>query len=79
MSTSEIVMEMQGFGCPSCVYTIEKTGRKIPGVEKIAVSMGEQRIRIQHNGQRDTIIQKVSEIVQRIGHDVRVLPDETPA
>lgn len=79
MSTSEIVMEMQAFGCPSCVYAIEKTGRKIPGVEKISVSMGEQRIRIQHNGERDTIIQKVAEIVQRIGHDVRALPDEASA
>lgn len=79
MSTNEIVMEMQGFGCPSCVYTIEKTGRKIPAVQNISVSLADQRIRITHNGDRAEIVQKISEIVNRIGHDVREIPSAPAA
>jgi len=79
METEVIIMEMRGFGCPSCVYTIEKTGRKIPGVQRISVSLADQRIRIEHTGDRAGIISKVAEIVNRIGHEVRELPATAPA
>jgi len=79
MQTNSLTMEMLGFGCPSCVYTIEKLGRKIPGIEKIAVSLGQQRIRIEYTGDRDEIIRQVTGIVQRIGHEVRELPAEAQA
>lgn len=79
METKKLEMEMLGFGCTSCVYTIEKMGRKIPEVEKIDVNLGDQRIRIEHSGDRTEIVKKISEIVNRIGHEVRELPLEQTA
>ena len=79
METQNFEMEMRGFGCPSCVYTIEKTGRKIPAVKNIAVNLANQRIYIEHTGDRAEIVQKISEIVHRIGHEVRELPSQTTA
>ena len=77
MSSSEnIEMEMLGFGCASCVYTIERTGRKIPGVEEIRVNLADQRIRIRHSGNRKQIIDTITDIVKRIGHEVRDLTPE---
>ena len=74
MSTQEIELEMLGFGCASCVYTIEKTGRRIPGVESISANLADQRVRIRHNGDRQAIIDRISEIVTKIGHEVREIP-----
>ena len=74
METKKLEMEMLGFGCPSCVYTIEKTGRKIPAIKSIAVNMGKQRISIEHTGEQEDIALKITEIVNRIGHEVRVVP-----
>ena len=74
MDTEKLEMEMLGFGCPSCVYTIEKTGRKIPTITNISVNLANQRIYIEHTGDRAEIVQKISEIINRIGHEVRELP-----
>jgi copper chaperone CopZ len=75
MSTDTFSMEMMGFGCPSCVYTIEKLGRKIPDVESVSVSMADQRIQVTHNGDQTEIAQQLASIVNRIGHEVREIPD----
>ncbi len=74
MDTKKLEMEMLGFGCPSCVYTIEKTGRKIPTIKNISVNLANQRIYIEHTGDRAEVVQKISEIINRIGHEVRELP-----
>ncbi len=79
METKILEMEMLGFGCPSCVYTIEKTGRKMPAVKKIDVSLADQRITIEHTGERGEIVEKITEMVNRIGHEVRELaPEHSP-
>ncbi len=70
-TTQNLEMEMLGFGCASCVYTIEKMGRKIPGVDSIHVNLGDQRIRIEHHGEHHDIVARIADIVKRIGHDVR--------
>ncbi|MFU8781076.1 MAG: cation transporter [Kiritimatiellia bacterium] len=79
MNDETIIMEMLGFGCASCVYTIEKTGRKIPGVKRISASLANQSVEIVHNGDRAEIVKKISEIVQRIGHEVREITDSAPS
>jgi len=71
MDNNEILLDMLGFGCGSCAYTIEKLGRKIEGVREIRVSLADQRIRITHSGDRAAIIRQLSDIVRRIGHDIR--------
>jgi len=71
---NEIEFDMLGFGCASCVYTIEKLGRKIPGVTGVHASLADKRVRVTHNGDRDTIVQALTDIVSRIGHEIRERP-----
>ncbi len=72
MKPDEIVLDMLGFGCASCVYTIEKMGRKLAGVKEIHASLGDRQIRITcEPAQRQQIIEQISDMVRRIGHDVR--------
>jgi copper chaperone CopZ len=74
MKEETIAMEMLGFGCTSCVYTIEKLGRKIPGVKSISANLGTKRIEVVHAGDRAEIVNKITDIVSRIGHEVREIP-----
>lgn len=76
MSENEICLDMLGFGCGSCVYTIEKMGRKIAGVRDIRASLADQQIRVTYDGDRAAIIRQLTDIVTRIGHDVR---EHTPS
>ncbi len=71
---NEIEFDMIGFGCGSCVYTIEKLGRKIPGVIAIHASLADKRVRVKHNGDRDAIVRQLTDIVSRIGHEIRERP-----
>jgi cation transport ATPase len=71
MNGNEILLDMLGFGCASCAYTIEKMGRKIEGVREIRVNLAEQRIRVVHDGDRAAIIRQLGDVVRRIGHDIR--------
>ncbi len=68
---NELILEMLDFGCSSCAYTIEKLGRKIPGVTQIRVDLAEHCIRILHEGEPEPIARQLTDLVNRIGHDVR--------
>ncbi|HAS82723.1 MAG TPA: hypothetical protein DCS43_08640 [Verrucomicrobia bacterium] len=72
MKPDEIVMDMLGFGCASCVYTIEKMGRKLAGVKTIRANLGDRLIHITcEPALRQQIIEQITDMVRRIGHDVR--------
>ncbi len=71
---NEIQFDMLGFGCGSCVYTIERLGRKIEGVVDIHASLADKRVRVTHNGDHDAIVRALTDIVSRIGHDIRERP-----
>ena len=71
----EIEFDMLGFGCGSCVYTIEKLGRKIDGVIDIHASLADKRVRVKHDGDHDAIVKQLTDIVNRIGHEIRVRPE----
>ncbi len=68
---NELILDMLDFGCPSCAYTIEKLGRKIPGVQQIRVDLAEHSIRVHHDGSPEPIARQLTDLVNRIGHDVR--------
>lgn len=71
---NEIEFDMLGFGCGACVYTIEKLGRKIEGVVDIHASLADKRVCVKHNGDRDAIVRQLTDIVSRIGHEIRERP-----
>jgi copper chaperone CopZ len=68
---NEIEFDMIGFGCVSCVYSIEKLGRKIAGVVDIHASLAEKRVRVKYNGDRAAIVRQLTDVVSRIGHEIR--------
>lgn len=79
MNADTFSMKMMGFGCPSCVYTIEKLGRKIPNVESVSVSMADQRVEVTHTGERSEIAKQLSAIVEKIGHELQEIPAPPPS
>lgn len=70
MENKELLMDMLGFGCASCAYTLEKFGRKVEGVIEIHVSLAEKLVRVTYNGDRAAIVRQLIDIVHRIGHDI---------
>lgn len=77
MTSKELLLDMLGFGCASCAYTIEKVGRRIQGVKSIRVDLAEQLIRIVHDGDEKAITEEITSMVHRIGHDVRVREEKS--
>lgn len=61
------VLDLDGATCTSCVYTIEKVGRKFNGVSDIFVDRASQTINLEYNGD-ETIIDQLVTIVDRIGY-----------
>ena len=61
------VLDLDGANCTSCVYTIEKVGRKFNGVSDIFVDRATQTINLEYNGDAGVIDQLVT-IVDRIGY-----------
>lgn len=67
----ESVLETDGLHCPSCVYAIEKAGRRIPGVTDVRVDAATGEIRVRHDG-RPGAAEGVARLVERLGHTARV-------
>lgn len=65
------VLEVEGADCPSCAFTIEKLGRKIPGVSEVRVDVARHEIRVDYNGASGTL-EKIAEIVGRLGYRARI-------
>ena len=77
MATKEAVLDMLGFGCASCAYTVERLGKKIPGVQAIRVDLSLHEIRVAYDG-NDSILDEICSIVSRIGHDAKVRESGAP-
>ena len=71
MTEKKATLDMLGFGCPSCAYTVERLGRKINGVKAIRVDLGKDEIRVTYDGD-DTILDEICSIIQRIGHEAKL-------
>jgi copper chaperone CopZ len=71
------VLTLQGARCPSCVYTIEKLGRKITGVSGVRVDTGAQEIHVDYDG-NPARLEAVAAIVQRLGYYAAVKEAREP-
>jgi copper chaperone CopZ len=65
------ILDVEGAQCPSCVFTIEKLGRKIPGVSVVRVDASRHEIRVDYDGAPGTL-EKIAGIVERLGYSARV-------
>ena len=66
------ILALEGAHCASCVYTIEHAGRKIKGINDVRVLAGEHRVIVEYQGS-ESVLDKIADIVRRIGHDATVV------
>ena len=64
-------MDLKGANCASCVYTIEHLGRKIKGIEDILVDPVRHEIRINYDGNPESL-EKITDIIHRLGYSAAV-------
>lgn len=69
-------MKLYGANCPSCIYTIEKFGRKIRGVKDIKVNAVSGTIELEYLDD-NSILSGIKSIVNQIGYDVEMPEDKT--
>jgi copper chaperone CopZ len=65
------VLDVQGAHCPSCVFTIEKLGRRIPGVAGVRVDVARHEIRVDYDGTPGAL-ERIADIVGRLGYAATV-------
>ena len=61
------VLDVNGAHCPSCAFTIEKLGRRLPGVSEVRVDTARHEIRVDYDGAPGTL-EQIADIVGRLGY-----------
>ena len=69
-------IKLLGARCPSCIFTIEKFGRKIDGVKDIKVNAASGMIELECRDD-NSVLTGIREIVNKIGYDVEIPEDQT--
>ncbi len=72
----ERFLRLYGANCPSCAYTIERVGRRLPKVEEVKVETAKSQVRVSFDSadeeeQKGTLA-KLVEVIQRIGYDATI-------
>jgi len=65
------ILDVEVASCPSCVFTIEKLGRKVPGVSDVRFDSGRREIKVDYDGSSGAL-EKIAGIVERLGYSARV-------
>ncbi|MCX7030745.1 MAG: heavy metal-associated domain-containing protein [Spirochaetes bacterium] len=63
--------DQQGAHCPSCAFTIEKLGRRVPGVSEVRVDVARHEIRVEYDGASGTL-ERIAGIVAGLGYSAAV-------
>lgn len=67
------ILDMTEFGCASCVYAIEKMGRKLPGVQNIEADLGRKEIRVVYDD--PAAVESIQDYIRKIGHEAPLRED----
>lgn len=68
MRDRKTVLDLTGADCPSCVYAIERAGKKIQGVRDIRVDPVQHEIHVTYEADSEAP-REIIAIVQRLGYD----------
>jgi copper chaperone CopZ len=71
------VFDVNGATCPSCAFTIERAGRRVPGVSDIRVDVTTHEIRVSYDG-TPAALDGVKDIVRRLGYLATLRSDGLP-
>jgi len=66
------IINMHAFGCMSCVYTIERTGRRLPGVRDVRVDLANHEIKVFYEEGNEKSLDRIIEIIGIIGHEASI-------
>lgn len=69
-ATTRTVLRAEGFSCPSCVTTIERTVGRIDGVSAVTVRFASSRIEVEHDTQRVSVDDLVAAVAS-VGYAAR--------
>lgn len=70
------IFKMKNVDCANCAAKMERAIAKIDGVEKVTISFLTQRLSIEADEDRlEEILQKASEVCQKIDHECKILLD----
>lgn len=61
------VLDMQGAGCPSCAYAIERLGAKTAGVRGVYVDIARHRVTIRFDG-NPAVVEHIQALIANFGH-----------
>jgi Cu2+-exporting ATPase len=70
MGNITAILDVDGARCASCSYTIERLGRKVPGVEEVRVHPDSQEIHVTYGGD-PAALAEIVRIVGRLGYEAR--------
>ena len=66
-------LQLYGANCPSCAYTIERVGKRLPKVRDVKVDVVNDQVTIVFDSaseeEQKLTLAKLVEVVQRIGYD----------
>ncbi len=65
------VLDVEGAHCPSCAFTLEKLGRRVPGVREVRVDVSRHETRVDYDGAPGTL-ERIAAIVGKLGYSATV-------
>jgi copper chaperone CopZ len=73
---TERYLRLYGANCPSCAYTIERVGKRLPKVQDVHVDTANARVEVDFDSadeqEQKVTLAKLVEVIQRIGYDATV-------
>jgi cation transport ATPase len=69
-------LDLKGATCASCAYTIERTGRKLDGVEDVHVDAADAKVEVtfsEHEADKQReVLEKIQKVIQLLGYDADI-------
>lgn len=69
-------LDLRGATCASCAYTIERTGRKLDGVEDIRVNSAVSKVEVSFTEpqaeKQHEILEKIRNVIHLLGYDADI-------
>jgi copper chaperone CopZ len=70
-------LNLKGATCASCAYTIEKTGRKLDGVEEVYVDVVDKKVNVTFSEsqveKQDEVLKTIQKVIQKLGYDADII------
>jgi copper chaperone CopZ len=69
-------LDLKGATCASCAYTIERTGRRLDGVEDVHVDAAAAKVEVTFTDNeadaQTEVLEKIQRVIQLLGYDADI-------